>query len=130
MHANLHYILERLNIPLKPRYNLDEVGEVLGIRRDQVLDLLRRRQIIGMKSSSNRWSGVFADDLDAYLLRVNSAQDSPFAGDSQSPVSLKASASEGLPGLETAPIQPVPTAIHSVDYPKVETKPVKIALDL
>jgi len=71
MDHTLTKMLEALGIPYKPRFTVEEVAEILGIRRDQVMHLLKRQKLIGMKSSSNRWGGVFAADLDQYIQTVN-----------------------------------------------------------
>jgi hypothetical protein len=71
MSINLVTMLERLGMTHKPRFTVEETAEILGIRRDQVMDLLKRGKLIGVKSSSARWSGVFAVDLDKYIQVIN-----------------------------------------------------------
>lgn len=76
MSMNLNTILERLGMTHKPRFTLEETAEILGSRRDQILDLLKRGKLLGVKASSSRWSGVFAIDLDNYIKAVNQAKPS------------------------------------------------------
>ncbi len=71
MPINLVTMLERLGMTHKPRFSVEETAEILGVRRDQVMDLLKRGKLIGVKSSAARWSGVFAVDLDDYIEKVN-----------------------------------------------------------
>lgn len=71
MNTTLAGVIEALGIPRKPRYSTEEVAEILGIRRDQVVDLLRKGKLTGMKSSMNRWRCVFATELDAFIQKVN-----------------------------------------------------------
>lgn len=75
MDHTLSKMLEALGIPYKPRFTIEEVAEILGIRRDQVMHLLKRKKLVGMKSSANRWGGVFAFDLDQYIQAVNQSTD-------------------------------------------------------
>ena len=71
MFINLVTMLERLGMTHKPRFTVEETAEILGVRRDQVMDLLKRGKLIGVKSSAARWSGVFAVDLDKYIQDIN-----------------------------------------------------------
>ena len=71
MYPFLDPLLDRLGLRGKPRYTLEETAEIIGIRRDQVLDLLKRGKLIGKRASERRWGGILADDLDDYLEDVN-----------------------------------------------------------
>jgi excisionase family DNA binding protein len=73
----LQSILERLNIPYKARYTIEEVAEILGIRRDQVLNLLHKGRLIGVRATERRWAGVFPDELEAYLERIHNPIPTP-----------------------------------------------------
>jgi excisionase family DNA binding protein len=79
MNTTLAGVLEALGIPRKPRYSIEEVAEILGIRRYQVVDLLRKGKLTGMKSSMNRWRCVFATELDAFIQKVNAPRHAPQA---------------------------------------------------
>lgn len=67
MYPFLNPLLDRLGLQGKPRYTLEETADILGIRRDQVLDLLKRGKLLGLRASERRWSGMLAEDLDDYL---------------------------------------------------------------
>lgn len=71
MNTTLAEVLTALGIPHKPRYSIEEVAEILGIRRDQVIDLLRKGRLVGMRSSMHRWRCVFATELDAFIQKIN-----------------------------------------------------------
>lgn len=71
----LETMLDQLGIKPKPRFTVEEVAEILGIRRDQVLDLLKRKKLIGMRASVSKWSGVFAQDLAEYIQIVNAPRE-------------------------------------------------------
>jgi hypothetical protein len=71
MQSHLNPLLDRLGLKAKPRYSLEETAEIIGIRRDQVLDLLKRGKLIGVRASERRWGGIIAADLDDYIGRVN-----------------------------------------------------------
>lgn len=69
--SKLQQILDRLDIPYKARFSIDEVADILGIQRKQVTLLLHRQKLRGMRSSPRRWSWVFADDLEEYIETIN-----------------------------------------------------------
>ena len=71
MQPHLNPILDHLGLQGKPRYTLEETADILGIRRDQVLDLLKRGKLIGFRASERRWGGIAAEHLDDYIGRVN-----------------------------------------------------------
>ena len=64
MQSHLNPLLDRLGLRAKPRYSLEETADIIGIRRDQVLDLLKRGKLIGVRASDRRWGGIIAADLD------------------------------------------------------------------
>jgi len=75
MHPHLNALVAQLGLPEKLRYSLEETAEILGIRRDQVLDLLKRGKLLGKRASERRWSGILAEDLDGYLETVNAPRE-------------------------------------------------------
>jgi len=110
MQSHLNPLLDRLGLKAKPRYSLEETAEIIGIRRDQVLDLLKRGKLIGVRASDRRWGGIIAADLDDYIGRVNA----PWVQRRQAP-SVK-------PGVLTplAPTRPpLPTTSPGVAPPTV-----------
>lgn len=75
MYPFLDPLLDRLGLLGKPRYTLEETAEIIGIRRDQVLDLLKRGRLIGKRASERRWGGILAKDLDDYLEMMNAPRE-------------------------------------------------------
>lgn len=71
MHPILTMALDAVGIPYKARFSIEEVAEVLAIRREQVVDLLKKGRLRGIKSSPSRWRWIYADDLGAYLAAIN-----------------------------------------------------------
>jgi hypothetical protein len=115
MHAHLPLILARLGMPSKPRFTLEEVADILGIRRDQVLSLLKRGKLIGIRAMERRWAGVFAEQLATYLEEVNAPKAKPKkavtkAGATSSTVTAATlpAPSKVLPVLEVPPPTPIP----------------------
>lgn len=76
MNQALATALDALGIPHKPRFAIEEVAEILGITRDQVVNLLKKGKLTGMKSSVRRWRGVYSVDLSDYLEKVNAPRKS------------------------------------------------------
>jgi len=70
MNNTLTALLGRLNIPYKVRFTVEETADILSIRRDQVISQLKKRTLIGTRSSIGRWGWIFADDLNSYLERI------------------------------------------------------------
>ncbi len=70
MNNALIALLGRLNLPYKARFTIEETADILGIRRDQVISQLKKKTLIGTRCSIRRWGGVFADDLNTYLERI------------------------------------------------------------
>lgn len=77
MQSTLIHLLAKLGIEPKPRFSPQETADILGIRWDQLLGLLKRGKIAGIRASERRWSGVLADDLSAYLDAVNAPSIKP-----------------------------------------------------
>lgn len=71
MHLILTMALDAVGIPYKARFSIEEVAEVLAIRREQVVDLLKKGRLRGIKSSPSRWRWIYADDLGDYLDVIN-----------------------------------------------------------
>lgn len=76
MSITLVTMLDRLGMTHKPRFTVEETADILGLRRDQVMDLLKRGKLLGVKSSAARWSGVFADDLSTFIVSINAPRNS------------------------------------------------------
>ncbi len=110
MQSHLNPLLDRLGLKAKPRYSLEETADIIGIRRDQVLDLLKRGKLVGVRASDRRWGGIIAADLDDYIGRVNA------------PWIQRRLASSAKPGVMTAlehTRPPVPTTSPVVAPPPV-----------
>jgi len=118
MYANLHHLLTSLGIPSKPRYSPEETAEILGIRRDQVINLLQRGKLLGIRASERRWGGVIAGDLDDYLEEVNA----PWVKKSQAPLAEEFRPSTPSP----APVPPpstLPTRSVVAPTPPISSTP-------
>lgn len=120
MNTTLAGVIEALGIPPKPRYSVEEVAEILGLRRDQAVDLLRKGKLTGMKSSMHRWRCVFATELDAFLQRVNAPRQVTKGGvdASQDCAMSQAAATVGDPteGIDAAPLEPLHTFSRTMDF--------------
>lgn len=147
MSTTLAGVIQELGIPTKPRYSLEEVADVLGIRRDQVVDLIRKGKLPGMKSSMNRWRGVFASDLDAFIQKVNAPRPTVSKTPDTShqpgapqlgPLKVPAAGSTHMPSAEQGAIpwkaDPVLSMDAGLPVPPLAmdppTKPTKRVLDL
>ena len=120
MPINLVTMLERLGMTHKPRFTVEETAEILGVRRDQVMDLLKRGKLIGVKSSPNRWSGVFAVDLDDYIEKINAPIEDGASADEQETAPM-GSCNEARPLLDR-PKQAAPN-LGQTDLPYVSPNP-------
>lgn len=69
--TKLDEIITCLGLRSAPRYSLEEVSTILGVRIDQVRELIKKRHLKGFKGTTIRWTGVFHDDLAAFLSRAN-----------------------------------------------------------
>lgn len=74
MHPILTKALDAVGIPNKARFTIEEVAVVLAIRRDQVVDLLKKGRLRGIKSSPSRWRWIYADDLGEYFSAINESR--------------------------------------------------------
>jgi len=68
---NLNTLLIKLTMTPRHRYTLEEVGEVLGISRDEVLRQIKRGHLVAVKVAERKWGYVLHDDLDAFLSALN-----------------------------------------------------------
>jgi len=112
-YPHLHIFLTQLGILEKPRFSLEETAEILGIRRDQVLDLLKRGKLIGKRASERRWSGILADDLDDYLEMVNTPKEKRRSQISSSAAAVVTDAIPAPPPPSMLPRTPIPPPIPS-----------------
>ena len=55
----------------KDFYNMDEVAQILGVKRKRIQRLMTSGSLRGLRVSSARYEGAFADDLDCYLMGIS-----------------------------------------------------------
>jgi len=121
MQSTLTHLLTKLGIEPKPRYTAQETADILGIRWDQMLGLLKRGKIIGIRASERRWIGVLADDLSAYLDAVNAPRErkTPIPTKVTPPMEHVAEdATRNAP-----PMPPMPLVTDMPDTPPMEEVP-------
>ena len=120
MNTTLAAVLAAIGTPHKPRYGIEEVAEILGISRYQVVDLLRKGKLVGMKSSMHRWRCVFAIELDAFIQRVNAPRHVTRRGvDSSQDCAVSQAAStveDPTEGLDAPPMETFHTFSHRMDF--------------
>jgi hypothetical protein len=80
MHQLVPLILSRIGIEPKSNYSMEEAAEILGIIRDQGVDMLQRGKL--KSASDRRWMKKFVKRIDVYILEVNTLK-----GMAQKPVS-------------------------------------------
>jgi hypothetical protein len=114
MLPHLNPLLDRLGLQTKPRYTLEETADILGIRRDQILDLLKRGKLTGVRASERRWGGVIAVDLDDYLGRVNAPRERRG----------QLITTEGIRPGAISPGVVIPPAMHPMESVEVPTPPI------
>jgi hypothetical protein len=69
--ANLNALLDKLGIPPQPRYPLDGVAAILGLSDQAVRCQVKKGNLIAVRGSRRRWTGVLHEDLDAYYTANN-----------------------------------------------------------
>ena len=69
--ALLDQIIIRLGLAPAPRYCLEEVALILGVTREQVRRLIKKKYLKGFKGTASRWTAVFHDDLASFVARGN-----------------------------------------------------------
>lgn len=71
MNKTLPHLLEKLGRIPQPRFTIEEVGDILGLSRGEVLAQIKRGHLPAIKVSARRWGYVLHDDLNAFLTALN-----------------------------------------------------------
>jgi DNA-directed RNA polymerase sigma subunit (sigma70/sigma32) len=64
-------LLEAHGTPQKPRYTLQEVGDILGMNRNRVRLQIVRGDLQAVKTSPKRWGYVLHEDLASFVAVMN-----------------------------------------------------------
>lgn len=89
-HPYLDRVITARSMSKKEFYTMEEVATLLGVGRKQIQRLATKGILKALRTSPSKYEGVFADDLESYLAKVNGVV-SP-----QSPATLSAAPAPAL----------------------------------
>ena len=69
--ATLNALLTTLEIASAPRYTIEEVANILGLTLRQVRVQVKKGNLVAIRGSLRRWTGVLHDDLADYYSANN-----------------------------------------------------------
>jgi len=64
--STLNELLTTVGIAASPRYPIEEVATILGFTPKQVRTQIKKGNLVAIRGSLRRWTGVLHEDLAAY----------------------------------------------------------------